>query len=182
MARLVDDLRRVAGLTLDFQPLDGLGHGETLGPRCAFCSPVRRWNASAEGARSQEPFTPSLSSAREKVGLKDNRLAALLPKGLRPPDTDPGNASTATLCGVGEELSRSLLSSRSPALPPLKPAHMSSAGILPAMPTCHHSNLIWRCKQKRHRIRKDDMNGKGRGNTLRHQPAAGRRLLQQPAT
>ncbi|HCE8339908.1 TPA: ferric enterobactin esterase PfeE, partial [Pseudomonas aeruginosa] len=30
MARLVDDLRRVAGLTLDFQPLDGLGHGETL--------------------------------------------------------------------------------------------------------------------------------------------------------
>ncbi len=31
MARLVDDLRRVAGLTLDFQPLDGLGHGETLG-------------------------------------------------------------------------------------------------------------------------------------------------------
>ncbi|PTC35779.1 IroE protein [Pseudomonas paraeruginosa] len=31
MARLVDDLRQVPGLTLDFQPLDGLGHGETLG-------------------------------------------------------------------------------------------------------------------------------------------------------
>ena len=31
MARLVDDLRRVAGLTLDFQPLDGLGHGENAG-------------------------------------------------------------------------------------------------------------------------------------------------------
>ena len=68
MARLVDDLRRVAGLTLDFQPLDGLGHGETLGPRCAFCSPVRRWNASAEGARSQE-----------NRGTADNRFAVIRP-------------------------------------------------------------------------------------------------------
>ena len=98
--------------------------------------------------------------------MKDNRLAALLPKGLRPPDTDPGNASTATLCGVGKRSYPEAFCPRDPRLShPSSPAHEqrrnpASNANLPSL----ESDLALQTEEASNQEGRHER--QGRGNTL----------------